>query len=81
ACPDLPSSPQNFFYKCVSPTSGRGPVGTPTECKVLINVEEKPEAETPATPEPSRGEQGVVLGSAFMIAFISCFALVTGNMF
>ncbi|KFG57193.1 SAG-related sequence SRS49D [Toxoplasma gondii RUB] len=81
SCPDLPSSPQNFFYKCVSPTSGRGAVGTPTECKVLINVEEKPEAETPATPEPSRGEQGVVLGSAFMIAFISCFALVTGNMF
>nr|AAD21976.1 SAG2 related antigen SAG2D [Toxoplasma gondii] len=81
SCPDLPSSPQNIFYKCVSSASAREQVGTQTECKVLINIEEKPEAETPATPEPSRGEQGVVLGSALMIAFISCFALVTGNMF
>ncbi|RQX66876.1 SAG-related sequence SRS49D, partial [Toxoplasma gondii CAST] len=43
SCPDLPSSPQNLFYKCVSPASAREQVGTQTECKVLINIEEKPE--------------------------------------
>ncbi|EPR59994.1 SAG-related sequence SRS49A [Toxoplasma gondii GT1] len=84
SCPNLPSSAQTFFYKCVPPNPpsvGSGRTGTPQGCKVLISVEKRPDSDATATPAPSGGEQGIVLSSSFMIVSMSFAAMVAGNGF
>ncbi|KFG57195.1 SAG-related sequence SRS49B [Toxoplasma gondii RUB] len=84
SCPNLPSSAQAFFYKCVPPklpSGGGGRTGTPQGCKVLISVEKRPDSDATATPAPSGSEQGIVLSSSFMIVSISLVTTATGKLF